>query len=242
MNSSQIYFHNFELIDHKKKSILFIPGAGMDHRFTRALNFSKAEYNPPLVIDLPGHGDSKGSSCNNIKSYSKFLIEALKSYDLNNIALCGHSMGGLIAMDMLIHHNYLAKSLILLNSIYPIKVSKFLIEKAKISNGEASSFIIKYGLYKKLIGIKNIFPQKEDLIMLDDLQACNNYELSSSDLKRLNLSVSIILGSKDKLVDLKELENFINHVSSKTYTIDETGHFPFFEDPGKLSRLIMSVV
>ena len=69
MNSSQIYFHNFELIDHKKKSILFIPGAGMDHRFTRALNFSKAEYNPPLVIDLPGHGDSKGTSCNNIKSY-----------------------------------------------------------------------------------------------------------------------------------------------------------------------------
>ena len=78
--------------------------------------------------------------------------------------------------------------------------------------------------------------------MLDDLQACNNYELSSSDLKRLNLSVSIILGSKDRLVDLKELENFINHVSSKTYTIDEAGHFPFFEDPGKLSRLIMSLV
>ena len=68
MNSSKIYFHNFELIDYKKKSILFIPGAGMDHRFVRALNFSKSEYNPPLVIDLPGHGESYGLSSNNIKS------------------------------------------------------------------------------------------------------------------------------------------------------------------------------
>ena len=242
MKNSQIYFHNFELIDHRKKSILFIPGAGMDHRFIRALNFSESEYNRPLVIDLPGHGDSNGSSCNNIRSYSKFLIEALKNYDFNNIVLCGHSMGGLVAMDMLVHHNYPAKSLILLNSIYPIKVSKFLIEKAKISNDEASSFIIKYGLYKKLIGIKNIFPQKQALVMLDDLEACNNYQLSLKDLKSLDLSISIILGSKDKLVDLRELENFTNHISSKTYTIDETGHFAFFEDPSELSRLIMSLV
>ena len=242
MKNSQIYFHNFELIDHRKKSILFIPGAGMDHRFIRALNFSESEYNRPLVIDLPGHGDSNGSSCNNIRSYSKFLIEALKNYDFNNIVLCGHSMGGLVAMDMLVHHNYPAKSLILLNSIYPIKESKFLIEKAKISNDEASSFIIKYGLYKKLIGIKNIFPQKQALVMLDDLEACNNYQLSLKDLKSLDLSISIILGSKDKLVDLRELENFTNHISSKTYTIDETGHFAFFEDPSELSRLIMSLV
>lgn len=242
MKNSQISFHNFELIDHKKKSILFIPGAGMDHRFVRALNFSKSECNPPLVIDLPGHGSSYGFSSNNIHSYSEFLIEALKNYNFKNLILCGHSMGGLIALDMLIHHHYPAKSLILLNSIYPIRVSKFLIEKAKISNGEASNFIIKYGLHKKLIGIKNIFPQKEVLVMLDDLEACNNYHLSLKDLKSLDLPISIILGSKDKLVDLKELENFTNHVSSKTYTIDEAGHFPFFEDPDELSRLIMSLV
>jgi pimeloyl-ACP methyl ester carboxylesterase len=242
MNSSQIYFHNFDLIDPKKKSILFIPGAGMDHRFIRALSFPESEYNLPLVIDLPGHGGSHGASSNNIQFYSKFLIELLKSYNLNNLVLCGHSMGGLIAIDMLIHHSYPAKSLILLNSIYPIKVSKFLIEKAKISNSEASSFIIKYGLYKRLIGIKNIFPQKEALVMLDDLEACNNYQLSPSELKSLDLPVSIILGSKDKLVDLKELENFVNHVSSKTYTIDESGHFPFFECPDELSRLMLSLV
>ena len=33
------YFHNFEYIVSNKESILFIAGAGMDHRFVRALNF-----------------------------------------------------------------------------------------------------------------------------------------------------------------------------------------------------------
>jgi hypothetical protein len=36
MKNSVTYFHNFESIDKEKKSILFIAGAGMDHRLVRA--------------------------------------------------------------------------------------------------------------------------------------------------------------------------------------------------------------
>ena len=41
----------------------------MDHRFIRALSFPESEYNQPLVIDLPGHGSSHGTSSNNIQFY-----------------------------------------------------------------------------------------------------------------------------------------------------------------------------
>ena len=37
MKNSKTYFHNFESIDQNKKSILFIAGAGMDHRLVRAI-------------------------------------------------------------------------------------------------------------------------------------------------------------------------------------------------------------
>ena len=242
MNNLKTYFHNFESIDKKKKSILFIPGAGMDHRFVRALSFPEADYNPPLVIDVPGHGWTKGSPCNDIHSYSKFLIHALRESNLENLVLCGHSMGGLIALDMLIHHGFLAQSLILLNSIYPIRVSDTLIEKAKAGNGYAADFIIKFGLHKRLLGMKNIFPQEESLVMLSDLEACNNFQLNHQDLEKLKLPISLILGSKDKLVNLKEVDNFANHSSCKVYTMNEVGHFPFFENPDELSQLITSVI
>jgi len=242
MGNLSSYFHNFESIEKKKKSILFIAGAGMDHRLIRSIKLPDSEYNRPLIIDLPGHGFTQGSSNNNIETYSNFLIDSLKAHDLKELSICGHSMGGLVALDMVTRHSYKAKSLILVNSIYPTRVADVLLAKAKAGNGPAADFIIKYGLYKRLLGIKNAFSEKEDLVMLDDLEACNNYQLDLTELKNLELPISIILGSKDKLVDLKAVESFANVVPSKIHTIDEVGHFPFFEDPVELSKLISSLV
>ena len=238
MINSETYFRNFESIDYDKKSILFIAGAGMDHRLVRSLKLPDAEFNKPLIIDLPGHGDSKGTSSNTIESYSKFLIECLETYDLNELSLCGHSMGGLIALEMAMQKNFSVQSIILVNSIYPTRVAEPLLAKAKASNGGAADFIIKYGLYKRLLGIKNAFSEEDDLVMLDDLEACNSYQLDLNVIKDLEIPISIILGSKDKLVDLKAVESFANTVPCKTHTVEEAGHFLFFEQPNELSKLI----
>ena len=242
MKNSETYFHNFESIDRTKKSILFIAEAGMDHRLVRAIRLSDSEYNKPLIIDLPGHGKSKGSSSNSIENYGQFLINALEAYDLKDLSLCGHSMGGLIALDMVLNHNFEAKELILVNSIYPTRVADALLAKAKMGNGGAANFIIKYGLYRRLLGMRNAFSEADDLVMLDDLDACNNYELDLNDIKNAEIPISIILGSKDRLVDLKAVENFTDIVPSQTYMMDEVGHFSFFEDPVELSRLISTIV
>ena len=241
MNSSQTYFHNFESIDKKKKSILFIAGAGMDHRLVRAIKLPSSEYNKPLIIDFPVHGDSKGFSSNRIESYSKFLVDSLAAHDLKDISLCGHSMGGLVALDMVAKHKHSVKSLILVNSIYPTRVADALIAKAKTGNGQAADFIIKYGLHRRLLGLKNAFSHGDEPVMLNDLEACNDYQLDINELKNLRISISIILGSKDRLVDLKAVEKFTDVVPSQIYTMEEVGHFSFFEDPEKLSKLISEI-
>ena len=242
MKNPETYFHNFVSIEKTKKSILFIAGAGMDHRLVRAIRLSDAEYNKPLIIDLPGHGDSKGSSSNSIESYSQFLMNALVDFDLKDLSLCGHSMGGLVALDMALKHGLAVKELILVNSIYPTRVADALLAKAKAGNGYAADFIIKYGLHRRMLGLKNAFSDSNDPVMLDDLEACNNYQLDLNDLKNKGTSISIILGNIDRLVDLKAVENFTDMVPSKTYTMNEVGHFSFFEDPAELSKLITQIV
>ena len=151
-------------------------------------------------------------------------------------------MGGLVALDMVMRHSYEAKSLILVNSIYPTRVADASLAKAKAGNSHAADFIIKYGLYRRLLGIKNAFSEEDDLVMLDDLEACNNYQLDLNDLRSLGMPISIILGSKDRLVDLKAVKKFTDSVPSKTYTMNEVGHFSFFEDPVELSKLISEIV
>ena len=196
----------------------------------------------PLIIDLPGHGDSKGSSSNSIEYYGQFLINALKAFDLKDLSLCGHSMGGLIALEMVLNHKFPAKEVILVNSIYPTRVADALLAKARAGNGDAANFIIKYGLYRRLLGMRNAFSEADDLVMLDDLDACNSYELDLNNLKNLEIPISIILGSKDRLVDSKAVENFVDIVPSHTYIMDDVGHFSFFEDPVELSRIISEIV
>ena len=75
----------------------------------------------------------KAPQATTIKSYSNFLIDCLESYDLNNLSLCGHSMGGLIALEMAMQKNFPVQSIILVNSIYPTKLlSRFLQKQEQV--------------------------------------------------------------------------------------------------------------
>jgi pimeloyl-ACP methyl ester carboxylesterase len=241
IDNIKTYFHNFESIESSKKSVLFIAGAGMDHKFVRALNLLDEEFNPPLVIDLPGHGETQGSSKNKIEEYSSFLSEALMDFRISNLTICGYSMGGLIALDLILSKQFPAKSLILLNSIAPMMVSSSLVELANKGNSFAADFIIKYGLSKNLIGIKNTFPSNTNQIMFDDLTACRNYLPNEALVLEIGIPVNIILGGKDRLIDPDQAKVFASNLSSEIYVIDDAGHFPFFEDPAELSNIIKSV-
>ena len=241
IDNIKTYFHNFESIESSKKSVLFIAGAGMDYKFVRALNILDEEFNPPLVIDLPGHGETQGSSKNKIEDYSSFLSEALMDFKISNLTICGYSMGGLIALDLILSKQFPAKSLILLNSIAPMMVSSSLVELANKGNSFAADFIIKYGLSKSLIGIKNTFPSNTNQIMFDDLTACRNYLPNESLVSDIGIPVNIILGGKDRLIDPDQAKVFASNLSSEIYVIDDAGHFPFFEDPAELSNIIKSV-
>ena len=66
--------------------------------------------------------------------------------------------------------------------------------------------------------------------------------LDLNDLKSIGISISIILGSKDRLVDLKAVDKFSDEVPSEIFTINEGGHFLFFEQPDELSKLIVKII
>ena len=93
-----------------------------------------------------------------------------------------------------------------------------------------------------MLGIKNAFSEEDDLVMLDDLEACNSYQLDLNNIKDLEIPISIILGAKDRLVDLKAVDKFSDDVPSEIFTINEAGHFLFFEQPDELSKLISKII
>ena len=238
INNKKIYFHNFENIDANKRSLLFIPGAGLDYRYVRALKFDNTIFNPPLVIDFPGHGKSEGKGLDSIEAYSQFMMDTLEDWNFNDLHIFGHSMGGLIGLDLLNKLKISINTFVMISSIYPIRVADSLLDAAKSANSMSADFIIKYGVHKRLIGMKNVFPEDKDMLMFDDLTACNNYHTDLSAIRNSLVPITIINGDKDKLINKKHEMEFLNVTCAKKIEMKDVGHFPFFEDPNTLSDII----
>ena len=127
-DSGTAYIHNFDSLDSEKEIVLFIPGAGMDHRVADLISPNPKIFNKVLSIDLPGHGGSTPTGAKSIQEYANFITNCIKEIDLSGIHLCGHSMGGLVAMELAVSNSKIFKSIALFNCQYPLFVGSALLD------------------------------------------------------------------------------------------------------------------
>ena len=147
-NSGTAYIHNFDSLDPEKEIVLFIPGAGMDHRVADLISPNPKIFNKVLSIDLPGHGGSTPTGAKSIEEYSTFISDCINEMDISGIHLCGHSMGGLVAMELAASNNKFFKSVTLFNCQYPLFVGSALLDGSSRNLDGAADFLTKYGIHK----------------------------------------------------------------------------------------------
>ena len=133
--------------DSKKTSIVFLPGAGMDHRIISMFDLKDLydQYNI-LGIDLPGHGYTSGPIVDSIRDHTNFCIDVFNELDISAPIVIGHSWGGLVALDL--STEFQNKMTICMNIAYPFLVGDMLLDYAKGNLDQAVEFLMKYGVYK----------------------------------------------------------------------------------------------
>ncbi len=133
--------------DEKKVSIVFVPGAGMDHRIISMFDLEALyeEYNI-LGIDLPGHGYTSGPIVDSIRDHTNFCIDVFKEINIKKPIVIGHSWGGLVALDL--STEFQNGMTICMNIAYPFLVGDMLLDYAKGNLDQAVEFLMKYGIYK----------------------------------------------------------------------------------------------
>ena len=147
-NSSNYYLHNFSSIDYSKDSLLFIPGAGMDHRIVKDINLDSNKFNKTLAIDTPHHGYSTGPKLSSIEEYAKGIEAVLEGIDVSKFHLCGHSMGGLIALRIAFNKKLKFKSINILNASCPMFVGSALLDDSRKNLDSAMNMLTTYGVSK----------------------------------------------------------------------------------------------
>ena len=147
-DNSNYYLHNFSSIDYAKDSLLFIPGAGMDHRIVKDINLDPGKFNKTLAIDTPHHGYSTGPKLTSIEQYAEGIETALDGIDISKFHLCGHSMGGLIALRIAFNKKLKFKSINILNASCPMFVGSALLDDSRKNLDSAMNMLTTYGVSK----------------------------------------------------------------------------------------------
>lgn len=283
----QLKNHKAHIYEHNKSedlssNIFIIHGAGMDHRISSMIDLSMFNTSHNIYsIDLPGHGFTSGEILHTVEDMASYVIEIINEMDAVNNIFIGHSMGGLVAIELNLRVN--SELTILMNTNYPLLVGEILLQHAKGNLDQASEFFTKYGVYNvpptkvkaKTFGslgsgfygrgkgtiqspygtkniesdpqreidvypLKKLFNQTQKEILSYDLKTCSLYKTNKlKDLKNLKF----IYGGKDKLARYSEDSQIHEYFDTDTvYMMEDTGHFPYFERPLELSKVLEKII
>ena len=159
----ETYIDNLKINYIKKgsgKTVLIIPGWGtVINTYTTLLN-SISTYANVLCLDMPGFGESNEPPKSwNLDDYITFIIKFIKSQNINELDLIGHSNGGRIIIKLMSKNDL------------GFKVNKIiLIGSAGIVHKKTITQIVKIKTFKfckkfaQIKPIKSIFPNLLDKV------------------------------------------------------------------------------
>ncbi|MCM8569477.1 alpha/beta hydrolase [Gramella jeungdoensis] len=203
-----------------------------------------------ICIDLPGHGKSQGvSEIHSMELMSDVVNEVLKSLNIQQISIAGHSMGGYVSLEFLKNFPMMLKSVMLINST-PVEDS---VEKRKIR--ERSVKLV--GENKKAyvnVAISNLYADNSKRKYAEEIEelksramqmevkniqaALIGMKIRTNYLKELEAfkGQKIIAASEDDpILEIKELVRVSELTGCELYKM-RNGHNSYMEDPSNLTQ------
>ena len=95
----------------------------------------------------------------------------------------------------------------------------------------------------KLYPLKRLFNQTEKEISSIDLNSCNNFRMEDEQINKLK-NVKYIFCDKDKLARYNPENEILKNadLDKDIFMLNETGHFPYFEDPDQLEEIFLCFI
>ncbi len=240
-------------IDNNNPYFLLLHGAGMDASVwqmqTRYL--ANRDINI-LAIDLPGHGLSEGNPLSTIQEMSNFIIELLDTLNIKTTTVAGHSMGSLIAIDLLKNNEKRINNLTLLGTASLMPVHPDLIEAATNNLSLAANLITDWSFgtkqhlgnhplpgYWMIDSSIQLIKQSRKGALAKDLIACNEYKDALTVASNIDKEVIIISGKEDKMTPVKKARELNDNIkNSNLIVIENVGHMMMIENPVKVTQIM----
>lgn len=226
---------------------IFIHGGGGDGSHVAPQFEYFSQYGTAINVDLRGFGKSARLGKNeNIEQYAKDIVEICQQLNISNAIIIGHSMGGMVAVELAAKYSSLIKSIILISSgvIFPKQSvddeNSFL---NKIKSPEYKTGIIEVvdsiclPTDKHTAHIRKTFLDSSQQKWINHFEDMLAWDLNAQDLvKKCNLPVLYISDDAGIFSDLTVFAQLCP--SLKVGKVVGSGHFPTLEVPEQVNPMI----
>lgn len=228
-----------------KQAVVFVHGAGGSHAHWSHQVNQLGRHFLTIAVDLPGHGQSGGTSKASIEDYREFIHAFADRLLGFPFFLAGHSMGGGIALDYALNHPDSLAGLILIGTGARLRVLPAIIDAFKNGNipENMPGFMYRPDTPETVLRaaeeeIKNTSPS----VFYSDFVACDNFDVSKR-LGDISVPALVLTGDKDVLTPVKYGKFLADNIKNAEFEIiEDAGHMPMLEQPGSLNALVKSFI
>jgi pimeloyl-ACP methyl ester carboxylesterase len=229
------------------RAAIFVHGAGMDQSvWTLQGRYLAFHGWNAMAVDLPGHGRSERRlAAIGVENLADWLGEVVESLGTRPIALIGHSMGALIALDLAARRPDLVGALCLFGAAARMPVHASLLDVAKRHDPKAVELICDWGFGPRghvggspspggwLMGhARNLLLRGDPEVLAEDLTACNAYLAGEERAAAVHCPTLIIIGAEDRMTPPAAGQALAAIIAgARAATIERCGHMVMLESP-----------
>ena len=219
--------------------LVFLHGAGSS---SLSYYYQLRHFRNSKAIDLPGH--TTGKACNDIDSYLEWVRGFITARRYKDVVLCGHAMGGAIALLYALRYPEELKGLILMSTGARLNVHPDHLERCRQPGPDNSRWLAGYMKAFKDVAsdMHPVLSQRAvelgPEVELNDLLACDSFDVMDQ-LGKIDLPTQVLCGSEDVMTPVKYADYLTEHMQNAKVTVIEGGsHFVQMEKFKKVNEEI----
>ncbi len=249
------------------KTIFYIHGLGGSvENWAKNIDFFQTDYRV-VALDLIGYGlSSHDYQAVDARSQAEIIAKFVRTLDLKNIYLVGHSLGGAISILLTLQHPGLFQQLILVASagfgddiafLLRILTVPLIGELLTLTHSQQT---VRKGYENIVFNNKSIdddfvemafnLPRAKKSVLKTLRNDANFFGLKEKShkefrdqLSHLTLPVSIIWGKQDTVTPVSHAFTAKNSFTNATLTLlDKCGHFIQYEHPSKFNEFMLGIL
>ena len=227
---------------HSQPPFVLIHGAGGNSSRWQEQLEPLGETSYTIALDLPGHGASEGSPCDQIFLYREWLWEFINTMELEEVVVAGHSMGGAIALDFALKYPRQTRGLILVGTAARFEPDPDRMEALR--QGEYRPEWVREGFsaYTSQEIIDQFIQEgmtQDPKVLYIDMLACSRFNCSREKLQSIETPAVIICGTEDVATPPKSSRRLDKHLPySSLSLIEKAAHQVMLEQPESVNKAI----